>query len=926
MPFSHRPTLKQKNKPFKSGHATKGALKRASKGKNEADPAAPRGPKSHVLRMAGSAEGSRKNRRNEARQVSQQKRAALIDSTRIFTGTGLRGESRGMSGGPKHSKAGAPRICAIVSLTRDVNEWDVVRALENDGESLGVRAVAGKSADEALSHGRPLCELDAMRFRQTLQFLPIPYGALMPAMDTCKCADFVILLLSADTSIEPGSWGELCLRTLQAQGMPQTLAVVPTLNIPADSKKRKNEEQSVRKSLLSFVQYFFPDSNRVYVMDDAANRSVLVRTLLTTAPKRVAWRDFRAWCVTEQASYVPNDDNDAVGTLKVQGWIRGAPLSANRLVHIPDFGDFAVDRITFAPPGTDVDAVQDASMDNDEDASLQPGAVLDARDEDEADDLISENEPDLMENEQTWPTEEEMAAGEAHMVEDDMPPAAPGTTPKAIQKSKDADARKKYQAAWIIESESESEDDDEEEENEDMDEEVSEVDSLEAEAEAKAKAEAEMEAEEEGVDDADYDDDEEMRAIEAFREQRRKEHEMARQEASAAEFPDEVDTPIDVPARQRFARYRGLESMHTTYWDPYEDLPVDYARLFQFDDFSKTRKRVESQALLEGVAPGIRACIWIRDVPKAAAERAMNVPSNEKKRECMPFVVFGLLRHEHKKSVVNFTVTRNTEYNAPVRSKDPLVVCLGFRRYAAQPIYSEHMRRVGRGGNNVFKFERFLPHGIGAAVGSVYAPVTFGGASVPVVLLRMRSEAHEFGYDEDGVSAEQTPHLVGAGSVLDIAPTRIIAKRIVLSGHPFKVHKKTATIRFMFFNADDVRFFAPVTLRTKYGRTGHITESLGTHGYFKCTYSTLLTNSAFRRAAFAGRHRAYEFVQACIPAVVDSVLSQPRQPAASRAVGQPCRMKGIAGRARMGKKYLGRYVATRLRSVPRGFQYSSLME
>ena len=32
MPFSHRPTLKQRNKPFKSGHATKGSLKRASKG------------------------------------------------------------------------------------------------------------------------------------------------------------------------------------------------------------------------------------------------------------------------------------------------------------------------------------------------------------------------------------------------------------------------------------------------------------------------------------------------------------------------------------------------------------------------------------------------------------------------------------------------------------------------------------------------------------------------------------------------------------------------------------------------------------------------------------------------------------------------------------------------------------------------------
>ena len=39
------------------------------------------------------------------------------------------------------------------------------------------------------------------------------------------------------------------------------------------------------------------------------------------------------------------------------------------------------------------------------------------------------------------------------------------------------------------------------------------------------------------------------------------------------------------------------------------------------------------------------------------------------------------------------------------------------------------------------------------------------------------------------------------GAFMNPDPTRIITKRIILTGHPLKVHKKTATIRYMFFNS-----------------------------------------------------------------------------------------------------------------------------
>lgn len=69
-----------------------------------------------------------------------------------------------------------------------------------------------------------------------------------------------------------------------------------------------------------------------------------------------------------------------------------------------------------------------------------------------------------------------------------------------------------------------------------------------------------------------------------------------REEEDDLAFPDELDTPKDIPAKVRFQRFRGMRSFRTSPWDPYENLPRDYARIFQFEDFKRTERGVRRRA------------------------------------------------------------------------------------------------------------------------------------------------------------------------------------------------------------------------------------------------------------------------------------------------------------------------------------------
>ena len=86
---------------------------------------------------------------------------------------------------------------------------------------------------------------------------------------------------------------------------------------------------------------------------------------------------------------------------------------------------------------------------------VEPGTIS-VPDLEDADSLVSSNDPDDMQNEQTWPTEEEMQDDSPRdLTGEIIPEGAPGTTPRAIQRVPKGTSA--YQAAWIINEDEEDE-------------------------------------------------------------------------------------------------------------------------------------------------------------------------------------------------------------------------------------------------------------------------------------------------------------------------------------------------------------------------------------------------------------------------------------------------------------------------------------
>jgi pre-rRNA-processing protein TSR1 len=558
--------------------------------------------------------------------------------------------------------------------------------------------------------------------------------------------------------------------------------------------------------LKSYINHFHPEQEKVHNLDSRQECANLMRSLCTTTPKGVRWREDRSWMFVEDVQW-PSEES---GNVILTGVVRGKGLKADRLVQVGDWGDFQVEKITAAPSmakkkGRNEDMTVDAASEE---------AVLDAP-SNEQDDLVELAPEEIMMDDldatvSVATTEKRgVLLDDHHYFSDDEThiPAAPKRVPKGTSS---------YQAAWFLGdnvSDSGSDYDEVDEQGDmTMDEPALPQDGTEglAPREPTEAAPTEYPQSEMFLDPAP---DEESEQLAAFRARKSNEAEEDR------EFPDEIELQPQVLARERLAKYRGLKSLRTSHWEEAEDKayePEEWRRLLQVPDYKSSRSQVTREALIGGVKPGTRVHVHLRGVP-------LTIQASYKASS--PLTLFSLLRHEHKRAVLNFDINLSSDYPTPIRSKEELILQCGPRRFIINPVFSQ----AGTPQNNVHKFERFLHPGR-SAVASFIGPLTWG--SVPALFFKRPLVT--------AASTSPLPapplQLVATGTSLPPSSSRVIAKRIILTGHPYKIHRKLVTVRYMFFNREDVEWFKALQLWTKRGRSGYVKESLGTHGYFKATF------------------------------------------------------------------------------------------
>ena len=254
-----------------------------------------------------------------------------------------------------------------------------------------------------------------------------------------------------------------------------------------------------------------------------------------------------------------------------------------------------------------------------------------------------------------------------------------------------------------------------------------------------------------------------------------------------------------------------------------KQLDINRAEFDQMDELSRIR--------VEGHKAGTYARVVLENVPYEFC-------TNFNPR--FPLLIGGLTATEDRFGFVQVRIKRHRWHKKILKTNDPLIFSLGWRRFQATPLYSISDSRTR---NRMLKYTPEHMHCFGTFYGPLIAPNT-GFCCV------------------QNLSNKNPGFRVSAtGVVLNVDESTEIVKKLKLTGHPYKIFKNTAFIKDMFGSSLEIAKFEGASIRTVSGVRGQIKRALSKpEGHFRATFEDkiLMSDIVFLRAWYPVRpHRFY---------------------------------------------------------------------
>jgi len=181
-----------------------------------------------------------------------------------------------------------------------------------------------------------------------------------------------------------------------------------------------------------------------------------------------------------------------------------------------------------------------------------------------------------------------------------------------------------------------------------------------------------------------------------------------------------------------------------------------------------------------------------------------------------PVVVGGMTSVEEKLGYVNVRVKKHRWYKKILKSRNPLIMSMGWRRFQTIPYYyklEDNMRR---------RMLKYTPEHIHCQA-TFWGPITPQGTGF-LALETLTNKTANF-------------RIAATGVVLELDQSVEIEKKLKLVGNPTKVFKKSAFIKDMFSTNLEVAKFQGAKIQTVSGLRGQVKKALhNPPGAFRATF------------------------------------------------------------------------------------------